>query len=195
MSSGDELLCSIGYGRITALQVLQKLSGQDLVERKKRSDSSRTRRKEARGIEVRGVDNLLVRFSKCCNPVPGDDVVGYITRGRGISVHRTDCPNIAALSVDSDRQIEVSWNTQESDSFSVEIEIEAIDRPNLLTSIMNNVSESKTNIEAVTARTVNQESAIIQLVVDIHDVTHLNNVMGKLRQIDGVVSVRRANPT
>ena len=196
VSSGEELLASIGYGRITALQVLQKLSGQDLVERKKRSDSPRRRKKkEARGIEVRGVDNLLVRFSKCCNPVPGDDVVGYITRGRGISVHRTDCPNIAALSVDSDRQIEVSWNTQESDSFSVEIEIEAIDRPNLLTNIMNNVSESKTNIEAVTARTVNQESAIIQLVVDIHDVNHLNNVMGKLRQIDGVVSVRRANPT
>lgn len=195
VGSGDELLANIGFGRITAFQVLQKLSGKDLVERKKRSDSRKRRRKEARGIEVRGADNLLVRFSKCCNPVPGDDVVGYITRGRGISVHRTDCPNIAALSVDKERQIEVFWNTHESDSFSVEIEIEAIDRPNLLTNIMTNVSESKTNIEAVTARTVRQESAIIQLVVDIHDVNHLNNVMGKLRQIDGVVSVRRANPT
>ena len=127
--------------------------------------------------------------------MPGDDIVGYITRGRGVSIHRTDCPNIASLSSDSNRQIEVAWNTTESDSYPVEIEIEAVDRPNLLANIMNNVAESKTNIEAVSARTTKEDAASIQLVVDIHDVAHLNNVINKLRQVEGVISVRRSSPT
>jgi GTP pyrophosphokinase len=89
----------------------------------------------------------------------------------------------------------VAWNTTESDSYPVEIEIEAVDRPNLLANIMNNVAESKTNIEAVSARTTKEDAASIQLVVDIHDVAHLNNVINKLRQVEGVISVRRSSPT
>ena len=89
----------------------------------------------------------------------------------------------------------MSWNTSSDYSYPVEIEIEALDRPNLLANIMNNVAESKTNIEAVSARTTRQEAASIQLVVDIHDVAHLNTVISKLKQVEGVISVRRANPT
>lgn len=92
-------------------------------------------------------------------------------------------------------EIEVKWNAAESDSYPVEIEIEAIDKPNLLTSIMNTLSERKANVEAVTARSRKFESAMIQLVVEIHDVDHLNNVMGALRQVSGVLNVYRANPT
>jgi GTP pyrophosphokinase len=197
VGNGDELLATIGFGRVTALQVLQKLVGKDALGTKLRKPLStrKHRRGETKGVSIKGVDNLLVRFSKCCSPVPGDDIVGYITRGRGVSIHRTDCPNIAALSHDLARQIEVAWDNTESVSYPVEIEIEAVDRPNLLANIMNNIAESKTNIEAVNARTSRQEAASIQLVVDIHDVTHLTNVMNKLRQVEGVISVRRATPT
>ncbi len=191
----DELLATVGFGRIPAPQVLQKIIGKELDEKPKKTPAKRKRKREPKGVAIKGVDNLLVRFSKCCSPVPGDQIVGYITRGRGVSIHRSDCPNISALSHNSDRQIEVSWNTSGSYSYPVEIEIEALDRPNLLANIMNNVAESKTNIEAVNARTTRKEAASIQLVVDIHDVAHLNNVINKLKQVEGVISVRRASPT
>lgn len=191
----EELIASIGFGRIAAQQVLQKLLGQDFNKKKTFEPKRKPKNREAKGIEIKGVDNLLVRFSKCCNPVPGDDIVGYITRGRGVSIHRTDCPNITYLANEDARQIKVAWNTDESESYSVEIEIEAIDRQNLLTNIMTNVSESKTNIEAVNARTVRHELANILLVVDIRNVEHLTSVINRLRQVDGVISVRRANPT
>ena len=178
VSNPEELLASIGSGRIPVSQVVQKLTGQDVNERKRLPEVAQKRRREStRGVEIRGVDNLLVRFSKCCNPVPGDDIVGYITRGRGISVHRTDCPNAMNLSSESGRQIEVFWNATETDSYQVEIEIEGLDRPNFLTNIMNTLSERKTNVEAVTARTIKHESVTVHLVLEIHDVEHLNTVM------------------
>ena len=195
VSNPEELMSSIGSGRISASQVVQKLTGQESTERRKLPEVSQRRRREAtRGVEVKGVDNLLVRFSKCCNPVPGDEIIGYITRGRGISVHRTDCPNVAVLSSESGRQIEVAWNATETDSYQVEIEVEGLDCPNFLTGIMNSLSERKTNVEAVTARTIKDGSVIVQLVLDIHDVEHLNNVMRTLRQVNGVLGVHRANP-
>ena len=196
VSTTEELLSSIGSGRISAIQVVQKLTGQETVERRKLPEVSQKRRREVtRGVEVKGVDNLLVRFAKCCNPVPGDGIVGYITRGRGISVHRLDCPNVASLGSESGRQIEVTWNVSKGDSYQVEIEVEGIDRPNFLTNIMHALSERKTNVDAVTARTIKDESVIVQLVLEIHDVEHLNNVMRSLRQISGVLRVHRANPT
>ena len=196
VSTPDELFSSIGSGRITAGQVVQKLTGQEAPERRKLPEVKERRRREStRGVEVKGVDNLLVRFSKCCNPVPGDEIIGYITRGRGISVHRMDCPNVASLSTDPGRQIEVSWNADETDSYQVEIEIDGFDCPNFLSNIMNTLSERKTNVEAVTARTGRNGSVNVQLVVDIRDVEHLKDIMGALRQVYGVLGVHRATPS
>ncbi|MDI9485441.1 MAG: bifunctional (p)ppGpp synthetase/guanosine-3',5'-bis(diphosphate) 3'-pyrophosphohydrolase [Bacillota bacterium] len=196
VSTADELFSSIGSGRITAGQVVQKLTGQEAPERRKLPEVKERRRREStRGVEVKGVDNLLVRFSKCCNPVPGDEIIGYITRGRGISVHRMDCPNVASLSTDPGRQIEVSWNADETDSYQVEIEIDGFDCPNFLSNIMNTLSERKTNVEAVTARTGRNGSVNVQLVVDIRDVEHLKDIMGALRQVYGVLGVHRATPS
>ncbi len=195
VSSPEELLASVGSGRIKASQVVQKLTGQETERRRLPEVRKRRHRETARGVEVEGVDNLLVRFSKCCNPVPGDEIIGYITRGRGISIHRADCPNVAHLSTEPGRQIAVSWNASEADAYPVEIEIEALDRPNLLTSIMNALSESKTAVEAITARTVKSESANVQLILEIRDVEHLTDVISTLRQVNGVLNVFRANPT
>ncbi len=197
VSTVEELLANIGFGKVTPQQVVQKITGKQ-AEDKKVALPTRPRRQrkgDGKGVKVRGIDDVLVRFSRCCNPVPGDDIVGYITRGRGVSVHRTDCPNIGDLTSDKERQIDVWWDTEEDESYSVEIEIKALDRMNLLSSIMNSLSEGKTQVEAVNARAVKQELAMIHLVVDIHDVGHMNSIMSRLRKIDGVISVRRANPT
>ncbi|NLM26478.1 MAG: bifunctional (p)ppGpp synthetase/guanosine-3',5'-bis(diphosphate) 3'-pyrophosphohydrolase [Firmicutes bacterium] len=198
LGTPEDLLASIGYGKITAQQVVQKLAGKQLEERKREKQISKTgkpKRREAKGISIKGVDNLLVRFSKCCSPVPGDKIIGYVTRGRGVSIHRVDCPNIKEIADDKERQIEVFWNTDETDSYPVEIEVRAIDRVNLLTSIMSTISEGKTNIEAVNARTGKGNDAIINLVLDIKDVEHMNAIINRIRQVEGVLTVRRAHPT
>lgn len=201
LGSSEDLLAAIGYGKILARQVIGKVIGQeelDRLEGRRRRiipPSRRRNRNSPVGITVKGVDNLLVRISKCCNPVPGDDIIGYITRGRGISVHRTDCPNIKALAKEPDRQVAVQWNTEETSAYPVEIAVEAIDRVNLLAAIMNTVSEGDTNIEAVNARTTKNHTAFINLVVNINDISHMQDIMRRLKRVDGVVDVRRARPT
>lgn len=197
-SNPDDLFASIGFGRINANQVVQKLAGKELEERRRDRQLNRSRQprhREAKGVAVKGVDNLLVRFSKCCTPVPGDEIVGYVTRGRGVSIHRTDCPNVKSLSQDSGRQIEVAWNTSEKESFPVDLELKAVDRMNMLSAIMNTIAEGQTNIEAVNTRKLKDDIALILLTVDIYNLEHMQALINRLRQVDGVVSVRRATPT
>ena len=197
-SNPDDLFASIGFGRINANQVVQKLAGKELEERRRDRQLNRSRQprhREAKGVAIKGVDNLLVRFSKCCTPVPGDEIVGYVTRGRGVSIHRTDCPNVQSLSQDSGRQIEVAWNTSEKESFPVDLELKAVDRMNMLSAIMNTIAEGQTNIEAVNTRKLKDDIALILLTVDIYNLEHMQALINRLRQVDGVVSVRRATPT
>lgn len=195
----DDLLAAIGYGKTGVSQALSKLLGKEVLENRRAEAKGQTRPKKsnrpAQGVLVKGMDDLLVRFSKCCNPVPGDGIVGYITRGRGVSVHRTDCPNILALNGDSARKIDVEWQVGEMGAFAVEIEVEANDRVNLLSNIMAAISEGKTNIESVNARTTKNKLAVINLIVDIRDIEHMNAVMNRIKQVNGVLSVSRAHPT
>jgi len=196
--SPEDLFASIGFGRVTANQVMQKLAGAELEEQRRMEQLSKAKQpkhREAKGVLIKGVDNLLVRFSKCCTPVPGDEIVGYVTRGRGVSIHRADCPNVKSLAVDRGRQIEVQWNTDDKGSFPVELELKAVDRINMLSTIMNTIAEGKTNIEAVNTRKLQDDIALILLTVDIRNLEHMQSLIQKLRQVEGVVSVRRATPT
>ena len=199
LGSREDLLASIGHGKILPRQVVSKLAGSEeppqVSQQTKVAPPAPRQSKVPLGISVKGMDNLLMRISKCCNPVPGDEIVGYVTRGRGVSIHRTDCPNVAALAQEPERRIDVQWNAEEDSSYPVELTIEAIDRVNLLTSIMNTVSETKTHIEAVNARAIDHKVALINLVVNIRDVGHMHDIMRRLKRVDGVVEVRRARPT
>ncbi|MBE3577076.1 MAG: bifunctional (p)ppGpp synthetase/guanosine-3',5'-bis(diphosphate) 3'-pyrophosphohydrolase [Limnochordales bacterium] len=155
----------------------------------------RTRPEEAasRSVLVAGTDNLLVRFAHCCNPVPGDPIVGYVTRGRGVSIHRADCSILKEISDSNVRRIPVEWRSGVLPaSFPVEVEIEAIDRVNLLANVLNAVAEGETNIEAVQAYSTRSNYAYINLVVDIRDIAHLQNVLERIRRVSGVISVNRA---
>ncbi|MDI3280053.1 MAG: bifunctional (p)ppGpp synthetase/guanosine-3',5'-bis(diphosphate) 3'-pyrophosphohydrolase [Bacillota bacterium] len=204
LASPEDLLANIGFGRTTAHQVLVRLVGEATLEAQKKqmqaerhqaAQPGRPPRRDL-GVAVKGADNLLIRMARCCSPVPGDPIVGYITRGRGVSVHRADCPNVAGLLEEGSRCLEVEWkNGGTQNSYPVEIEVEAIDRANLLANIMNKISELKATIEAVNARTTRDRRAVINLVVDINDVEHMNRVMQRLEKVEGVLSVYRANPT
>lgn len=198
----DDLYAAVGYGKVPVSQALIKLLGQEEFESRKRQSKPTVktpprRKKEGpgQGVLVKGMDDLLVRFSRCCNPVPGDAITGYITRGRGVSVHRANCPNIKALNGQAERRIEVEWQTGELGSFAVELEVEAMDRVNLLSNIMSTVSEGRTNIESVNARTTKSRRAVINLVIDIQDIDHMNSVMDRIKKVNGVLAVTRAHPT
>lgn len=198
--STDDLLAAVGFGKITAQQVIGRLLGREEYERRRKQwkasqPGAKPKQRPGTGIKVKGLENTLVRVSKCCTPVPGDEIIGYITRGRGVSVHRVDCPNLAALDDVKERKIEVEWDVDEKGAFPVEIAVEAIDRANLLAQIMNTVSEQNTNIGAVNARTNRQQIAYINLTVDITDVNQMYNLIERLRKVNGVLEVHRAAPT
>jgi GTP pyrophosphokinase len=147
-------------------------------------------RGSTRGVRIQGLDNLMVRYSQCCQPVPGDDVVGYITRGRGISIHRTDCPNVLNLSEDPERRVEIVWETDASDRFFVRLVIEGDDRRGLLSEIAAAITTTGTNIGSAEIRTV-EGGMTGTFVVEVQNLNHLKKVMKAIRGVAGVLGVER----
>lgn len=200
----DDLYASLGYGGLTLNQVIMRLKDEirknhkiDIKEEeqieKKILKTSHTRRKKSNtGIKVKGIENILVRFSKCCNPVPGDEIIGYITKGRGVSIHRKDCPNTKDLLVEPERIIEVEWNTQSSVSYNADVQVRANDRQGLLAEITSIINENKINIVSFYSRTSKDRIANINFVLEINDIDQLNKLIRRLRRIEGVIDVFRA---
>ncbi|HMM70589.1 MAG TPA: (p)ppGpp synthetase, partial [Gudongella oleilytica] len=144
------------------------------------------------GIVVKDIDNVKIKFSKCCNPVPGDDIVGFITRGRGVSIHRTDCPNLSTiLEGQEERSIEVSWDIEKKSSYSAEIQVKATDRPGLLAEIALRVNDADVGLLSLNARTNKDKSVMINMTLEIHDKEQLNELMKRLRRIGNVFDVYR----
>jgi GTP pyrophosphokinase len=137
------------------------------------------------------MDGLLMRVARCCNPVPGDEIIGLITRGRGVSIHRYDCPNVKQFTGDKGRLLEASWEGEAGISYPVEIEISAADRKSLLTDVMMAVNESKIEITAVSARADKRRDATIHMTLIVRDQVHLDQIMNKIKKIKEVYSVRR----
>ncbi len=197
--SVEDLYGAIGYGGVTVNQVISRLReeykhkyGEQEKEKALPELKPLKRPKQSSvGVSIDGMANMLVRVARCCNPVPGDDIVGFITRGRGVSVHRRDCPNLAQQAIDKDRFIKVSWEVEPEASYPVEIEISADDRKNLLADIMASVNESKVDITAVTARADKDQVATIYLTLVVRDQVHLDQIMSKIKKIREVYEVRR----
>ena len=143
------------------------------------------------GIIVKGIDNCLVKLSKCCNPVPGDEIIGYITRGRGVSVHRTDCANIKNLISENDRIIDVYWSDNKKTTYSVDVEVYANDRAGLLADIIKVLGDNKCKIMAVTSKANRERIALTELTIEVENIEQLNEVLKKLRKIDSVYEVKR----
>ncbi|MDP4182430.1 MAG: bifunctional (p)ppGpp synthetase/guanosine-3',5'-bis(diphosphate) 3'-pyrophosphohydrolase [Bacillota bacterium] len=206
-NSIEDLYASIGYGGITVNKVISKLKEEykktlkpeelqeQLLETFKNQKSEKTEKKKKsapeNGIVVKGIDNCLVRLSRCCNPVPGDDILGYITRGRGVSVHRKDCTNVTNAVDGNNRLIEVSWYSANNVSYKADITVMANDRTALLMEITNVIGESKIPLKAINARTTKEQIAIMNLTLEIVDTEQLEKIIKKLKKVNGVFEVTR----
>ncbi|HSJ08795.1 MAG TPA: bifunctional (p)ppGpp synthetase/guanosine-3',5'-bis(diphosphate) 3'-pyrophosphohydrolase [Longimicrobiales bacterium] len=147
-------------------------------------------RGSGRGVRIQGLDNTLVRYSQCCQPVPGDDVIGYITRGRGISIHRTDCPNVLNLSEHPERRVEIEWEAESGDRFFVRIIVEGNDRRGLLSDIATAISNTGTNIASAEIK-AKEGGMTGAFVVEVQDLAHLKKVMKYIKRVNGVLSAER----
>ena len=210
----DDLYAAIGYGGFTAQKAVSRIQGElqrrqqqrqqeqmlaeavaEPKEDPKPADTSKQPKavKSEQGIIVEGLDNCLVKFSKCCTPVPGDDIVGFITRGYGVSVHRADCPNASEekRKEQPGRWIHVSWGTDTNDSYPTTIEAVCKDRLNLLLDISSALSTTKTFVLGLNTRSTEDGFAIIRIEIQIKDGAQLSTLMNKLHQISGVLQVNR----
>jgi GTP pyrophosphokinase len=196
----DSLYAALGEGHISTQSVLEKIMA--IVHDHEHDDDDSfvvpTKKPTAQrgsdsGVLVRGAADILVKLAKCCTPVPGDVIVGFITRGNGVSVHRDDCPNVKGFDGERERMIEVEWAGSSQGVFRVHIQVEALDRSGLLSDITRVLSEHHVNILTASVQTDAQRLATSRFVFEMSDTTHLDRVLQAVRRIDAVYDVYRVN--
>ena len=201
-NSVEDMYAGVGFGAISSTKIIsrileeyRKVHKEENVEAKIEELTKPKRNKTTAsktGIVVVGIDNCLVKLSKCCNPVPGDGIVGYITRGRGVSVHRNDCRNLKDLFLDEqNRMIDVYWQNEKTAAYSVDIEIFANDRQGLLADIITQVDSTKSKLVAVSSKANKERIAITELTVEVENLEELNQVLKAVRRVDSVYEVKR----
>jgi len=195
------LYAAVGEGHISTQSVIEKvlaaIAAETETEDSEVSFASQRRSSKLRnsdsGVLVRGAPDILVKLAKCCTPVPGDEIVGFVTRGAGVSVHRSDCKNVKELMTEPERMIDVDWAPSSKSVFLVQIQVEALDRAGLLSDVTRVLSENHVNILSATVSTSNQRLAISRFVFEMGDTTHLDRVLNAVRRIDAVYDVYRVN--
>ncbi|HKL76171.1 MAG TPA: bifunctional (p)ppGpp synthetase/guanosine-3',5'-bis(diphosphate) 3'-pyrophosphohydrolase, partial [Halanaerobiales bacterium] len=194
----DSLYEALGYSKISPQQIISKFESVKQDEKDRELENlkkKKSKRSTDKGIKVKGMDDILVRLAQCCNPVPGDDIVGYITRGRGVSIHRSDCPNLKGLKEDKDRFIDVNWKNSRNESYQVDLRINSVNRKGLVSDITSLIKDEGVNLLSVHARTTRHNRAHVNLSVELSSVEHMRDLINKLNGLDGVLSVSRAKPT
>jgi GTP pyrophosphokinase len=189
----DDLIASVGYGKITPLQIIRKVEPKPEEEHSASyldKINSRVKKKKPKtGVTVKGVDDILIKFGKCCQPVPGDSIIGYITRGFGVTVHRTRCVN--AMKMSPERQIDVEWSVDMADTYPVKILVRSYDRVGLLADITANISKNGANI--LSANTETRGSKIVDslFTIAVQNTDHLNRVLSAIRKVKHIQDVKR----
>ena len=205
----EDLYAAIGIGQISASAFISKLKEDNMIEKQtsetlnkaiddhiSKSDkaNSKSASTNSYGITVKGVSNIMVRFARCCNPVPGDEIQGYITKGRGVSVHRSDCSNLKGLiDYDSGKVVDVSWGLSKGAAYVAEIQVKTEDRMGILSDIMVIITESKLPLNALNAKSSKGNVAVINIRVKIDSIEQLKELMRKIRRLRGVMDVYRLN--
>ena len=197
----NDMYASVGFGAISAGKIISKLlfeyrkeHEEENIEEKIEELSKKRRvpkKNPKSGVIVKGIDNCLVKFSKCCNPVPGDEIIGYITKGRGVSIHRKDCINIKELFEDEERIIDVEWCETEKASYKVEVEIHSNDRDGLVSDIAKEINNSKATMLLINSKVNKERIVITQLTLEVENLDELNKILKSLRKIDSVYEVKR----
>ena len=195
-SNMEDFYAALGDGAITFKKALARLREEILKEETKTpmliSPEPKPQTKTSPGVKVKGVDNILIRFSQCCNPLPGDEIIGFVTRGRGVSIHRTDCRELIGLSLkDKDRLIEVQWEENNYSVYPVDLEIVGLDRLRLVTDVMNVIMETRTHMLGMNARVSKDKTANIRLKIEAKNLEHLNYVVQRIRRVKDISLVER----
>ncbi|GAG26382.1 unnamed protein product, partial [marine sediment metagenome] len=192
-SNVDSLYAAIGSGDLSVKQVLTKL----LPRPEEKIPIVRKFLGKARGrtgIKIQGLGNLMFRFAQCCQPLPGEEIAGFVTKGRGVSVHRRDCPNALQMMVGNDRSVDVQWDVQKGQWFLVKLLVVAEDRKGLLHDITEAISDADTNIRGVEIKP-GETPAYGTLLIDVKNLRHLNRTIKRIKRVKGIVMVERAKGT
>ncbi|KRE37060.1 GTP pyrophosphokinase [Janibacter sp. Soil728] len=198
----DGLYAAVGEGHVSAQHVVSRLiaaaggqdgATEDLAEATVPGPIGRSRSTNDPGVVVKGMDDLWVKLAKCCTPVPGDEIMGFITRGNGVSVHRVKCPNATSLKKESERLIEVEWAPSSTSVFLVQVQVEALDRAGLLSDVTRVLSESGVNILSAAVQTSRDRVAILRFSFEMGEVAHLSHVIQQVKRIESVFDCFRIN--
>ncbi|MBW2504035.1 MAG: bifunctional (p)ppGpp synthetase/guanosine-3',5'-bis(diphosphate) 3'-pyrophosphohydrolase, partial [Deltaproteobacteria bacterium] len=193
LKSIDDLIAAVGYGRITSGQVLSRLMPDQFKVEQKPTRIGRVldkiRKKPSEAIRVQGLDDIMMRFAKCCNPLPGDNVVGFISRGRGVTVHAADCPRV--LETDPARRIDVEWRKEKGATRPARIRVHSLDQKGVLAGITGAITKCEANILRASAYATTEGRGVHNFEIDVQDVQHLKRVMDAVQKVKGVQQVER----
>lgn len=197
----EEMYAAVGFGANSSVKVIARMlqeyrkehQEEDIEKKleKLKEEKQKKPKPSSSGVIVKGIDNCLVKLSKCCNPLPGDEIVGYITKGRGVSVHRKDCYNVKDLISDENRMIDVEWYVKDKTEYQAEIEIFSNDRNGLLVDILKELGTTKVNILGVNTKTTKERIAIIDITLQLENLDELNKAIRVVRKVDSVYEVKR----
>lgn len=197
----EDMYAAVGFGANSAVKIIARMlqeyrkeHQEENVEEKLeqlRKQKEKKQKPSSSGIVVEGIDNCLVKLSKCCNPLPGDEIIGYITKGRGVSVHRKDCVNVKDLLTEENRIIGVKWYEEAKENYNVTLEVLANDRKGLLVDILNTIKETKANLMGVSTKTTKERIAIMDINIEVENIEELNKVIRNIKKVDSVYEVRR----
>ena len=197
----DEMYAAVGFGANSSVKVIARMlqeyrkehEEEDIEEKIMQLAKEKQRKPKVSnsGVVVKGIDNCLVKLSKCCNPLPGDEIVGYITKGRGVSVHRKDCINVKELITQENRMIDVEWYNENAVAYQADIEVYSNDRSGLLVDILKEIGTTKAKIMGVNTKTTKERIAIIEVSLEVENLEELNKAQTAIRKVDSVYEVRR----
>jgi GTP pyrophosphokinase len=191
----DELIASVGFGHLPAADVLEKLTSSESAPLETRPVPAARKtvpgKSDDKGVKVKGARDVLMQLSRCCNPVPGDRILGYITRGRGLTIHAIDCPNLEALDYDRERLVEVEWDSATPSTHAVKVSVMAVDKTGVLANVSSAIAECHANISRAEIATREDRKAVLDFIVEISSTEHLDQVLKAIERVDGVITARR----
>lgn len=194
--STEELTAAVGFGSVATSQVIGKLTApqagaQEPVQERPATQKVAGGKSDGAGVQVKGSRDLLMQLSRCCHPVPGDRILGYITRGRGLTIHAVDCPNLVALDYDKERLVEVEWDVATPGTHSVKMSIVAVDKTGVLANVSSAIAACHANISRAEIATREDQKAVLDFVVEVSGTQHLDQVLKAVERVDGVITARR----
>jgi GTP pyrophosphokinase len=192
----DDLAAAVGFGHVPTSQVIGKLTAptgtpESVVQEKPPIQKAPAGKSDEKGVKVKGARDLLMQLSRCCNPVPGDRILGYITRGRGLTIHSVDCPNLEALDYDRARLVEVEWDNATPGTHAVKVSVITEDKTGVLANVSSAIAECHANISRAEITTREDRKAVLDFIVEISGIQHLDKVLKAIERVDGVITARR----